>query len=152
MNTVTVTLTLSPLDASIVLRFVDELQRKFQVSTTPKLISQDESPVQQLKEAVVPLKVPPTAGKKISMPGLGRTQTQIQAYISTEAARVETLDEEAAIKAQRAEEKAARKAIKDAEEDIKRATIKVAVQQVESIIAAAKPAIIQEAGVAPWKL
>lgn len=50
------------------------------------------------------------------MASFGRTQEQVDAYVEAEANRTEELDEEAELKRQRAEERAAKKEEKDLEE------------------------------------
>lgn len=71
-------------------------------SSEPKVTLEDtlvETPKETPQEA--PTVTKPTAGKKTTMPTFGRSQSQVDTYESSEEARVELLDEKAAIKAEK---------------------------------------------------
>lgn len=73
-------------------------------------------------------------GKKgPTMPGLGRSPEQIQAYAESEEARTIELDEEAEAKAQRREERERKKLEKEAEEKAKKAEEQKELEEIEKI-------------------
>ena len=125
MNKVTITLELTPQEVITVMNAISISPSE------PKLVKEVQSPT---KTVTVPAESPtvPTATAKVggkkgpTMPRFGRTQAQIDAYAESEASRVEALDEEAELKAQRKADKEASEEVKQAEVDaIKAAEITV---------------------------
>jgi hypothetical protein len=77
--------------------------------------------------------VAPTAGKITKMPSLGRTQAQVDSYASERKTRVEELDEEAILKAERDEERRLLKEEKQKALEDKKAELKLQEEEVAKI-------------------
>lgn len=121
MNKVTITLELTPQEVITVMNAISiSPSAPHTTPSEPKLVKEVQSPA---KPITVPVEAPkvPTATAKIggkkgpTMPRFGRTQEQINAYVEAEASRVEALDEEAELKAQRKADKEASEEVKQAE-------------------------------------
>ena len=106
---------LSYTDATAVLTF---LQRTTN-TVIPKTVVKDLREV--IEEHTPETVVIPTAGKKTSMPGFGRSQTQIDTFTENEQERFDKRTEEDLLKEQRAEEREVRKAEKQEIADEKKA-------------------------------
>jgi hypothetical protein len=113
MQKVTLTLELTYDEAEKVLALLNmpsEAHNSLSANVLPKQV---EVPA---PTATKPQRAPKAGGKKgPKMPAFGRTIAQVDSFIENERTRVTKLDEEAELKAQRAEEKAARDGVKTEE-------------------------------------
>lgn len=152
MNTVTLTLALTPENAIRVLNLVSQLDTSISTESPSKSIVDYQYQHQQLTEMrAAPLikhpktaqdstktsSVSPTAGKTIRMPSLGRSQTAIDTFAQSEASRIEAKEEEAELREQRKAERDARNTIKDEEAAEKKRQSDKENKEIEDIKAAA---------------
>jgi len=169
MNIVTLSLRLQYDDAIAVLQLLKDKGLNAHISPVePKEPKGDVVPTNQVEDvreslvepAVIPhhahqdaaVTTAPTAGKTVKMPGFMRTQTQIDNYTSSEASRVEALDEEAELREQRRQERLAKKEEKDAEALEKKETKAKADNEVAAIKEATLTTTAQTSIVKPWEL
>ena len=104
------------LDVEEVLEIKDEITPTFPIPESVVEKAQDSPKTVEETKEVQPVATRKVGGKKgPKMPGLGRTQQQVNAFAEAEKNRTVELDEEAELKKQRAEERAVRQAAKDAE-------------------------------------
>jgi len=118
MSTVTLQFKLPYDNAIKVLRYIDTLTD----ATSDELHQEAQTPVEEIEEAtpqvneVDPINtyttVKPTAGKKISMPTLGRTNEQIDIFVNKEQERFDAKSDEELAKEQRTIDKAIEETIK----------------------------------------
>jgi len=140
MDTITLTLELTYMKAAALMAFLNDMPTEsITAFLAPEKLKEDKGPEGQVEDVrtsniepeVLPhpshpdaeVEVVPTAGKKTKMPGLGRTQAQVDSYVKKEATRIEEKDEEAEIRAQRKEERDAKKAERDKIENDKKEAI-----------------------------
>jgi len=151
MKKITLTLELTLKEVTAVMNLLDNISPDFNTSPT----SNDNTEEDKVLAATI--KTPTksskavtraTAGKKIKMPTLGRTQIQIDEFARKEKNRVEALNEEAELKAQRAEERLARNAEKNKLAQEKKAMEEKAQNEVNSI----KQAVTETSKPIPSKL
>lgn len=160
MEKITLTLTVDIVTAQKVLDYLATHESNVEAPRAANNTKRDTLVANALKVATeaknpannISIKVPPTAGKKTSMPSFGRSKEQIETYVKQEEARVEALDEEAELKAQKAADRAAKKALRDEEEAVKNLQAEKLAKEIEDIKSSETPIKPSTMPKKPWEL
>ncbi len=133
MNKVTITLELTYKEVAEVMALLNHTsQQPVNTPISQEHLLKDKSPSPTTKKPSKPI-IKPTAGKKVKMPALGRTQKDIDKFMVEEQERFNKKTEEELLKEQRAEERAQRKAEKEAEELAKKQEEEEKLNEVKAI-------------------
>jgi hypothetical protein len=153
MNSITITLTVTHVEARAIMDLLETHRHSnFKVPTANDLPKKVEIPIDTKSLLTDDGKVLPSPGKKTIMPSFGRTPTQIAEFIATEETRVDLRNEEAELKAQRAEEREALKADKAQEALLKKQVADKLQNEVKAIVQAEIPTTTTTLKPPPWKL
>ena len=153
MNSITITLTVTHAEAKAIMDLLETHRHSnSKTPTANNLIKKVEIPINTKSLLTDDGRVLPAPGKKTTMPSFGRTPTQIAEFIATEETRIELRDEEAELKAQRAEEREALKADKAQEALLKKQVADKLKNEVKAIIQAETTTTTATLKPPPWKL
>jgi hypothetical protein len=135
MDKLTLTLTLTYEEAFKVLTLLQPTSPDSNTLAVESLNTKEvEIPTKQVKAPTEPNTAPVVSPKfGVKLPSFGRTKEQVASYLSTEQSRLDDLDEEAALKLQRKEDREAKQALRDAELLEKQTAAEKAAQEVLAI-------------------
>lgn len=153
MNSIAITLTVTHAEAKAIMDLLETYRHSnSKVPTANDLPKKVEIPIDTKSLLTDDGRVLPAPGKKTTMPLFGRTPAQIAEFIATEETRIELRDEEAELKAQRAEEREALKADRAKEALLKKQVADKLQNEVKAIVQAESNIAATTLKPPPWKL
>ena len=153
MNSITITLTVTHAEAKAIMDLLETHRHSnSKAPAANNLLKKVEIPIGTKSLLTDDGRVLPAPGKKTTMPSFGRTPTQIAEFIATEETRIDLRDEEAELKAQRAEEREAIKADRAQEALLKKQAADKLQNEVKAIVQAETTTAVTTLKPPPWKL
>jgi hypothetical protein len=153
MNSITITLTVTHVEARAIMDLLETHRHSnSKAPAANNLLKKVEIPIGTKSLLTDDGRVLPAPGKKTTMPSFGRTPTQIAEFIATEETRIDLRDEEAELKAQRAEEREAIKADRAQEALLKKQAADKLQNEVKAIVQAEIATAVTTLKPPPWKL